>query len=422
MFVNLIANKDIMVSVQGIRRLTLLNPSTAFHDSISPGISVGKFPRVVLDQPRHAHDANKYLRKIIEKERAIKRFGKLGVSQTRPHGIPDLIDCEYVSLSSLGDEIEKAISSRSDQLQLFLEQASERLKKDVDLIEINELIGIVSKMAENHFYDLKLMNSVKNEVLYDISRVHAPALAAIFNAFASLNIISPKLLHAGLNRMNDLVADVGDAPDTITVSVAIILRSLEKVPSRIIAKHFTIIQNSIEKLNPNQLTFPELTSLIKVLILVSKRAKLERTFNVSNLTDTLLEMNPTDIQSTADALYICATLGTVSSSEFLSRLNEFSITNASEIIHACNKEPGSIGNIEERNRAVNIAADMFISGKQLSLPLVEVYSPAFSESSVKGLYCRHLISIAKFIDQPFTRAELRRKINSFSENQKTSLV
>ena len=89
------------LSREGRRRLTLLNPATAVHDSLLAGEE--RFPRIVLDQK--IQDSGRSVRKSVLRENDFKRFGKLGVPRTAPHGIRELPDAEYMSLHDLGDAV-----------------------------------------------------------------------------------------------------------------------------------------------------------------------------------------------------------------------------------------------------------------------------------------------------------------------------
>lgn len=409
------------VSRQALRRMTLLNPSTAFHDSLSPACSVTKFPRVVLDKPRQ--DNSKHHRRSLEKEQDIKKFGKLGVSRTKPHGIPDLIDCEYVGLSSLAEGINMAVSSaRSVNLDRFLQQASERLKKDADLIEINELISIITKMVSVNFYDLGLMNKVKNEVLYDIERVHAPELASLLNTFAFLNIMSPKLINAGFKRMKE-ISDASNHVDSVSIST--LLKSMKKLPAELISKnsaHISFLFN--ELLAKNELTFPELVSFANVLFLVSQRTKITGLWDEKKLIRASASRNVTDVESAAQALFLCWKLQ-VRNPEILDKLVDFVTKNANQVVEDACKSTDSISldGIEKRNRAINIASEIFISANQMGITsLQDLYRPAITEYSVKGLNCRNLIAISRILDDDFIRHEIHRKNNSFSQQQRSLLV
>ena len=409
------------VSRQGLRRLTLLNPSTAFHDSLSPACSVTKFPRVVLDKLRE--DVSKHHRRKLEKERDIKKFGKLGVSRTKIHGIPDLIDCEYAGLSNLAQGINMAVSSAgSVNVDMFLQQASERLKKDADLIEINELISIVTKMVSVNFYDLGLMNKVKNEVLYDIERVHAPELASLLNSFALLNIVSPKLINAAFSRMKD-ITDSSNHVDSVSIST--LLKSIKKLPAELIRKNSTHISFLLNVLSTkDELTFPELISLANVLFLVSQRTKISGRWDEKKLIHVSASRNVTDIESAAQALFLCWKWQ-IKNPEILDKLVDFATKNANQVIEdTCDYADSiSLDGIEKRNRAINIAAEIFFAANQMSLTsLRDLYRPAFTAYSVKGFNCRNLIGISRIIDDDFIKHEIHRKINSFSQQQRSLLV
>lgn len=409
------------VSRQGLRRLTLLNPSTAFHDSLSPACSVTKFPRVVLDKLRQ--DVSKHHRRKLEKERDIKKFGKLGVSRTKPHGIPDLIDCEYAGLSNLAQGINMAVSSAgSVNLDRFLQQASERLKKDADLIEINELISIITKMVSVNFYDLGLMNKVKNEVIYDIERVHAPALASLLNTFAVLNIVSPKLINAAFKRMKDIT---NSSYHVDSVSISTLLKSIKKLPSELIRKNSTHISFLLNVLSTkDELTFPELVSLANVLFLVSQRTKISGRWDEKKLIHVSASRNVTDIESAAQALFLCWKWQ-IKNPETLDKLVDFATKNANQVIEdACDYADSiSLDEIEKRNRAINIAAEIFIAANQMNLTsLRDLYRPAFTVYSVKGINCRNLVAISRIIDDDIIGHEIRRKTNSFSQQQRSLLV
>jgi len=413
---------NVNVSRQGLRRLTLLNPSTAFHDSLSPISSLNKFPRVLLDQTRR--DTNKHFRRKLEKENDIKRFGKLGVSRTHAHNIPDLVDCEYVGLSDLGEGIKDAIRRHSDAPSLllpFLEQASERLKKGADLIEINELIAIVSEMVvSTRFYDLKLMNKVKNEVLYDMHRVQAPELAALFNSFALINIVSPKLVNNGLCRLKQLL--LVEPAENNSVNIALVIRSLRKIPSELISQNFSDISFLLKEITHAgcSLTFPEQVALAKDVFLINQRLRAGQKLDLCGLTQSIASTSSvTDLESAADALFLFASRGETNP-EFLTRLDNFVKTHANEILSMCqDTEPV---NIERRNRAVNIAAEIFVACTELNLPASDIYRNSFTEVSVKGLNCRHLVKLSRVLpNDPWIANEIDRKINSFSQKQRESL-
>jgi hypothetical protein len=73
----------------------------------------------------------------------------------------------------------------------FFEQLSARLKKDADLVPINDLVAILQEFQKTNYLDLGLVNKIKNDFVYDIDRVEFPELAVAIHIFSAWNIVRP---------------------------------------------------------------------------------------------------------------------------------------------------------------------------------------------------------------------------------------
>jgi len=110
----------------------------------------------------------------------------------------------------------------------FFEQLSARLKKDADLVPINDLVAILQEFHKNNYLDLGLVNKIKNDFVYDIDRVEFHELAVAMHIFSAWNIVRPKLIKAGLKRAVEIEAE--------GAAICTILKSLKKCRNIILWK------------------------------------------------------------------------------------------------------------------------------------------------------------------------------------------
>lgn len=397
------------LSREGRRRLTLLNPATAVHDSLLAGEE--RFPRIVLDQK--IQDSGSSVRKSVLRENDFKRFGKLGVPRTSPHGISELPDAEYLSLHDLGDAVVDA--KRIDGNEKFLDQVSARLKKDADLMDVNQLIRVFSNLADCGYYDLSLINKVKNEVLYDIEKVGPSELAVLMHTvLGRFNVVSPRLIVAAIRRVDSLLGE-GEM-DAGTASI--VLQSLSRAPRITLLKETTTLKNIASKFRSEDLSFAQLAALLKSLILTNNTRRVD-VFDVKFMATVLASKSVSDVVSVAEAFFVFAKAGIQPSDGMVNAAIKY----APDIVQSASQVIDGLDSIARRNEAADIAATMVVSGSRLSLSnLVEAYIGGVNSASVRGLRCHQLVALIESPDLPgdarnTVREELRRKFVSLSPRQ-----
>ena len=370
-----------LVSREGRRRLTLLNPATAFHETLLAGEE--RFPRILLDQKRE--DSGRSVRKSVLRERDFKRFGKLGVSRTRPHGIEGLPDAEFISLHDLSDALEAAKTVGSKNIGAFLEQVSERLKRDADLIEINELVGLLQQLSELDHFDLSLINKVKNEVVYDMGRIRGPELAVLIHTvLEKWNVVSPRLIMAAVARAEALL-DKGEISAQALVSL---LNSLHKAPRPLLLKQTKRLE--IISAHLGELSFSELAACLKSLVLMRQTKRVVFTDLVKLATPLGEAKSVPDVLSGADALFVMAEIGVVPNADFISSMTKY----AADVIESATISVSDLDTIAKRNTAVDLAATVVAAASRLRIEsLSNSFMGAITAQSVRGLKCHQLVSL-----------------------------
>jgi len=393
---------------QGLRRLTNLNPQTAFHDCFS--YSENRYPRVSLDQ--RTEDASKALRRGFLKEREMEKYQKLGVCQTESHGIDGLADCEFMAVHDLLHAAQKASAFAKDKdicVDAFFEQLSARLKKDADLVPIHNLVAILQEFYKNNYIDLGLVNKIKNEFVYDIDRVEFPELAVVMHIFSAWNIVSPKLIKAGLKRAVEIEPE--------GAAICTILKSLKNCPNIILWKSTPRIGMLIDRFSASVegLTFPEIASTISVLqYLVKRGVKIP---SLVKAIDSMLSKSVTDVESAAEALAFCSKDHiTVSLLEAVKKY----VPTLAEAATPTNSVD-NIETLETRNRAVNLAASLLANSRRFGYDdLVIELSHAITDESVRGLQPRQLVEVVHALSdspkQQLVIDELKRKQVSLGRN------
>lgn len=407
------------LSRQGIRRLTALNPSTAFHDSFS--VTEKRFPRIMLDLLRNKQDPNRNIRKSYLKERDMKRYQKMGVMRTNHHNIPGLADCEFLSISDLVTAARTAteLSHTGVNVDAFFEQLSARVRKDVDLVPINDLVVVLQEFYNNDYLDIGLVNKIKNEIVFDIDRLGGQELGVALHAVLGYwNIVSPKLISTSLKRATVLVNE--RSIDRLAISL--VLNSLKNCPNTLVLKcspSIRVLAKAFSDESFGELSFSELVRTTKAIHWLNRRTKLD--LPVNTLVDEFLTKNISDVESAADALALALTPGEHSDDKLKGILDSLRLY-AQDVIEACASDSYTADSIEKRNKAANIAATIVASCMQSGKvdDLVALYLPCLSDTSVRGLRPHQLVKLVGLVDdglRPIIVTELKRKYPSLSERQ-----
>jgi hypothetical protein len=400
-----------MGSRQGLRRFKLVCPSTAYHDCFSHRAN---YPRIVLDQ--RTEDENHKLRRAFLKEREIKKYKKIGVLRTDFHGIKNLPDSEFTAISDLVSAARTASAlAKSEDINVdaFFEQLSGRLMKDADLVPINDLIAILHEFQKNNYLDLGLVNKIKNEIVYDISRVDLPELGiAIHTILGEWNIVSPKLIKAVLRRVKEF--------ETVDpISLGLILRSLKNCPNELL-KIMTLINKWENSLN-KEVPYSEISSTLKILQYLSERRNI-KVGSLEKALRLLFSSNVSDVESASEALSIAKWKSDIVTPEELNKLIKSIEAYASSVLEtAAADDAESVEALESRNRAVNIASRIIYNSKLLGQKeLMSMYLPAITAESVRGLTPKNLISLVDICGDVVID-ELRRKKISLSRNDQEQI-
>ena len=407
------------LSRQGLRRLTALNPSTAFHDSFS--VTEKRFPRITLDLPRSKQDPNMNIRKSYLKERDMKRFQKMGVLRTNHHNICGLADCEFLSVSDLVTAARAAteLSRTGVNVDAFFEQLSARLRKDVDLVPINDLIAVLQEFFNNDYLDIGLVNKIKNEVVFDMNRVGGSELGVVLHVVLGYwNIVSAKLIRASLRRAQVLV----DERSIDRLAISLILKSLKNCPNTLVLKcspGIRVLAKALSDVSFGELSFAELVSTTSSIQWLNQRTKVD--LPVQPLVNEVLTKNVSDVESAADALSLALSVGDYSEEDLKNVADSLQVY-SSDVVAACSLDSNSVESIEKRNKAANITATIVASCIQAGKfeNLVGVYLPSLTDTSVRGLRTHQLVRLVGLVDdglRPVIVSELKRKYPSLSERQ-----
>ena len=413
---------------QGQRQYKAVNQSTAYHDTLS-SLDI-RYPKIILDNRKF--DENRKYRNSVLKERDIERYSKLGVCRTKNHGCDNLPDYEFVGVSDLVNVLIEAGTHDGKSVpipQAFLQQVSERIMKDADLLSIHDLVTIMSVMYENDFMHFGLINKIKNELIFDIEKVNSLQIGIFLNSITiGWNIVSPKLIIALSRRMDTLIAADGEG-------IEYILRSFLKCPISILKRKDIIksIEQMITAISEKEnLSLAEVTVVLKDLINVSKKTGLK----ISGIHKLIKMMNReiTDVESASNALWILAELHrehmtSVDDDSFKNQLETSLLSYCGAIIDTCtslSRNRKNIDNIKLRNDAVDIASRIITASNKLgNEKLIDAYLPALTDDSVHGLRCHSLVDLflmrredIRIVIQP----EIERKWNSFSQRQRDILA
>lgn len=406
------------LSRQGIRRLTALDPFRAFTDTLSPQEGMMRFPRIILDGRND--DVNKARRRSLLKEQDMKRYGKMGVSRTRFHGIENLADCEYISISDLVGAIAEGSAMAQDSginIDAFLEQASERLMRDADLIPIGELISILNHFYIARYMHLGLINKVKNELLFDLDRVTDLELAVMLNATMSgWNVISPRLVAATAKKAPTL---------TEPTAVSLILQALFKSPSHLLRR--ATVKAGIESLiatlisGHTHVAPSQLIQVVKDLVNCQTKTKIKLD-GVEALAQVATAVKLSDIDSASKCMWV---MSRIADSSRLDGLRGILTDSAQTVIETATASAESVDSIAKRNTAVGIAATIIDAAHRLGAhDLVEIYSAAITAASARGLRCYHLLELCEVSEslKEAVSLEMKRKQSSFGPNQRSKII
>ena len=406
------------LSRQGIRRLTALDPFRAFTDTLSPQEGMMRFPRIMLDMRNE--DVNKARRRSLLKEQDMKRYGKMGVSRTRFHGIENLVDCEYISISDLGGAIADASAMAQDSavnIDAFLEQASGRLMRDADLIPIGELISILNHFYIARYMHLGLINKVKNEVLFDLDRVTDMELAVMLNATMSgWNVISPRLVAATAKKAPSLAEPT---------AVSLILKALLKSPTHLLRR--ATVKAGIECLiatlisGHREVVPSQLIHVVKDLVNCQTKTKIKLD-GVEALAQVTTAVKQTDIDSASKCIWV---MSRSADSTSLDGLRGILTDSAPSVIETATASVESVDSINKRNTAVGIAATIIDAAHRLGArDVVEMYSGAITVASARGLRCHHLLELCEVSEslKGAVSLEMKRKESSFGPNQRSKIA
>lgn len=353
----------------------------------------------------------------------MKRYQKMGVMRTNNHNIPGLADCEFLSISDLVTAARTAteLSRTGVNVDAFFEQLSARVRKDVDLIPINDLVAVLQEFYNNDYLDIGLVNKIKNEIVFDIDRLGGQELGVALHAVLGYwNIVSPKLISKSLKRATVLANE--RSIDRLAISL--ILNSLKNCPNTLVLKcspSIRLLAKAFSDVSFGELSFAELVTTTKGINWLNRRTKLD--LPVNTLVDEFLsKKNISDVESAADALALALLTAGEHSDDQLKGIVDSLRLYARDVIESCASDSYIVDHIEKRNKAANIAATIVASCMQSGKlhDLVALYLPCLSETSVRGLRPHQLVKLVGLFDdrlRPIIVTELKRKYPSLSERQ-----
>ena len=367
-----------------------------WHDVASPLEGVFRYPKILLDQTEN--DVSKFLRKKVMKEQNIKRFGKLGVSRTIHHKIEGLPDCEYSSLSSVVDSLETARKDGISSLtHFFFESAGDRLFRDADLLTIPDIVLVLNEHVLVNHLNLKLMNKLKNEIIYDSQKIFDfMEIGIILNSFSHFNITSPRLLVALMKRGDELLAtNTTSVPPN---AICLVIRSLCRT-SKMGLQIRKFISHCLSKLMVDNHSLSDVALTLRVLI--------DNQFMdiPEEVVRGLLDRVPSDIDTASNMIYVAKFCG----KEIPGGIVQVVEKNCSALESAVTcPQIGSksMRYIEGRNRAAEIFARILIG---LEDGASDELKNLVTSESVRGMKMHQLKKLADRFDT--VKTEISRRKN-----------
>ena len=349
-----------------------------WHDVAGPGEGITRFPRILLDQQA---DPSRFLRRKILKEQDIKRFGKLGVVRTCHHGIADLPDCEFAALTDIVDGLEKARTTKNSIK--YFETASERLFRDADLLSVPEIIAVLNEHVLANHLNLKLMNKLKIELIYDSEKIlDLMEVGVVLNAFAHFNITSPRLLSAMMKRADELMESKSSYSHE---AVCLVIRSVCKC-ARLGPKTRPFVSKSLSHLNDME-NVSDLALTLRILI--------DKNFKVpKELVERLKDCQ--DIETASNM----AVLGCSFDVEVVTR----NIPGLQLALSGVREGVKCMESIQARNQAAEILARL-LSAKRPNEELTKL----LTIESVRGMKMHQLRKLAKIYPESIVSLEIARR-------------
>ena len=421
-----------VLSRQGLRRLNALNPATGFHDSLHPLASVRKYPRALLDARRE--DPSRSLRKRVEKEQDMKRFSKMGVSRTRPHGIENIADCEYVGISDLAAAVSHAslVSAETGvNIDAVLEQVSERLMRDADLLPVSDLVAILAEFHANRYFNLSLINKVKNEALFDLNRTSVRDLCVLLHLMVNgWNVMSPKLITEVAKRVSDEL--VSEAATVQSADICVLVSALCRVPTKTLRTRTVTdcLGAAVSYLVKSHASIdtPSLAAVLRDIVNLEFQRGVSLGAATDELTTVVMARDVTDVETGSRILWSVSRRKPDGVGDQLVKLADTMVGLVGPLADQFAEASQCSVDLEriwKRNKVVDIAARIVTSAHRLGIAaVVDAYLPMITEDTVRGLACHLLVELCEMNNRQLTsvlKDEVIRKRPSFSPRQRALL-
>lgn len=365
----------------------------AWHDVSGSSEGMTRYPKIILDKKS---DPSRFLRRKILKEQDIKRFGKMGVSRTVHHGIPNLPDCEYAALTDVVDALEKARREGEKFIPEFFQLAGDRFFRDSDLLTVPEIITVLNEHCLANHFNLKLFNKLKNEIIYDSKKIQSfMEIGVVLNAFSHFNIISPKLVSSMMARGRELIEeDENKSPE----SIGLVIRSLCRC-SKLGPKVRDFIGVCLNAMGQMETTLP-VSDLALTLRILAEKGYADVP---ENLKKKIASLVPTDIDSVSN-MVVVGTYSGQTVPEAIVQVIESNVEGLAEALKVPEIGTKTVESIEARNRAARILARLLI-GLNGSNPQLEAL---LTNESVRGMRMHQLKKLSKMYPK-MVNAEIGRR-------------
>jgi hypothetical protein len=331
-------------------------------------------------------DESKFLRQNILKEQDMKKYGKLGVSRTRPHGISNYADCEYASLSDVVDGVDRCPGKLSkSEVVKFLEQAGDRLVGDADLLSLADMVTILNAHHRCDYVNLRLFAKLRNEIIYDVAKIYSVLdIAIIMNCFSHFNIVSPRLLSALIARGTMLLGSEAATASDLCLVIQSLKSSYPQHKPTMDFVHACL--NSLPTVL--EADIPNIAMTLRVLI--DREESTELHAFIKPIVLQILAFPVTDIETASNVLYV---VSKADSGANVAPVIELVNASTRALLDAFTPTSGkSIEYIESRNRASKILGYLVLSRKCSELDSL------ITRESVRGMTGHQLKGLAKEYD------------------------
>jgi hypothetical protein len=387
--------------------------SRTWHDVITRG-GAPRYPRmVILGQKSRSPTL-----RTLEKERDMKLYGKLGTVRTTPPP-SGFIDSEFGNLRQVVEAVMNAADAPRGDTLMYLEQASDRLIRDSDLMDVRDVVAVLDGYRRCNYFHSKLVLKLASELVYDVSRINDLRLISVtLHAFQFFNVVHPRLLSAMAAR-----AVVLAQPDEDLCSIVRVFRGVPEkfrpvAHLKLLAEIFSTskglsVTDSAHTLHAA--VKMGLISPMKVAEIVNDRFGDARTEKAD--LDTLSVLFKVASETEGIDRNILSEWETVLMGYFSSI--EALVNNTDS--------PKTLASITRRNEAAVIAARILVAAHSMGLNgLAEMYARAITSEAARGLSSSVLLALHRIrniygIDAVVT-AEIDKKLCTFSAGQRAKLA